>query len=406
MRSWNQEIGQQKKQITYETGFFKGALLSISLLTGSATAITSMLPLLFNQYAQLSQSLVESLVTVTSLTTCLFTLLSHVVSQKIGRKKTVQLGIVLTVAAGILPFFFQQFRLVMVSRLILGAGIGLFTPLAISMISMFFTGKQRAVLLGYQVGVTALGNSLLIIISGGLMNVKWNWGFLVYLAALPILLLFSKVVPEPPNESLSQKNTSATKPATINKQVLLYIILCFFTFLIIWSVQIKLPELFVQKELGNTQAASWVLSLMNMGGLLAGLSFGQLFIRMQARLLPISYLFAGVLVVVLSFAQQFWMAATAAVLFNFVYSFTGPYIITKVNELATAQQLILSTALISVAMTLSQFATPFFWNTAGALINAQSAAAITRLAGIFALLIGAGLAIKINRRNHWRKQSK
>ncbi|MGG5318000.1 MFS transporter [Enterococcus sp. AZ072] len=374
---------------------FKAVLLSISLLTGSATAITGMLPILLKQFPQLPQSTIESLVTIPSLTTCIFSLLSNQITKKFGVKRTVQLGIVIATSAGIMPFFLKSFVLIFFCRLFLGGGIGLFTPLAISLISMFFTGKDRAVLLGYQVGISALGNSALLLVSGSLISIKWNWGFLVYLLALPILLVFTKVVPEPSAGLTAQKKADATSNKRLSNSVLLYILLCFFTFLIIWAVQIKLPELFMEKNFGNAQSASLVLSIMNLGGLLAGLLFGRLFIYWRERLLPISYLAAGALVILLSFSQQFIVSAIAAVLFNFVYSFTGPYIITKVNELSPPHQLILATALISVSMTLSQFATPFFWNGLGALVNNQTAESIIFLAGLSAVLIGILLILKL-----------
>lgn len=382
--------------------FFKIALLSISLLSSSATAITGMLPLLTQNFPDVPQSLVESLVTVASLTTCLFTLLSSQISNKIGKKQTVQLGISLAVVAGIAPFFLQSFIVIFVCRLVFGAGIGLFTPLAISMISMFFTGNERAVLLGYQVGITALGNSIMLLIGGFLINIQWQWGFLVYLLGVPVLLIFSKIVPEPPVYS-----TSATKneaPAKISGNVLWYITLCFFTFLIIWAVQLKLPELFIQKELGNPQTASLVLSVMNMGGLAAGLLFGRIYASMRAKLLPISYLISGGLIVIISVSQQLTLTFIAAVLFNFVYSFTGPYIITKVNEIAPTEHLILSTALLSVSMTLSQFATPFFWNTLGKVVGNQSAGTITLMAGIFTIIIGITISFLLKSRKSAKRR--
>lgn len=77
----------------------------MSLLTGSATAITGILPVLKSSYPNVSQSLIESLVTLPSLTILIFTLLSSFVAKKIGNKQTVQLGLMIALVGGVTPFY-------------------------------------------------------------------------------------------------------------------------------------------------------------------------------------------------------------------------------------------------------------------------------------------------------------
>ncbi|TFJ40435.1 hypothetical protein CKN73_08965 [Carnobacterium divergens] len=376
---------------------FKLSLLSMSLLTGSATAITGILPVLKSSYPNVSQSLIESLVTLPSLTILIFTLLSSFVAKKIGNKQTVQLGLMIALVGGVTPFFITNFTALLIMCLVFGVGIGLFTPLAISLISMFFEGDERANLLGYQLGTMALGNALLIFLSGMLLKHGWNVSFLVYLLIIPVYLFVTFNIPEPPvsQDGFLIKTESSKTSIKLNKEILFLIVLCFFTFLIIWIVQLKMPLIFAERGLNKNNPASLVLSLMNVGGLVAGLLFGRAFVLFRHKLLPLGYLLAGMSILFISLSRSGIMIAFWAIFFNFIYSFTGPYIILKVNQISPRSLLTLSTALISVSMTLSQLVTPFFWNGLGALIGIDSASMIIRLAGGFAFIIGGILSLRL-----------
>ncbi len=118
--------------------WFKTALLSISLVLTSASAISAIIPMMLNQLSGVSSSLIESVVTIPSFTMMLFVLLSGPISSRLGKKNTVMLGLLLVVIGGILPMFTTNITWILALRLVLGAGLGMFNSLAVSLISDFF----------------------------------------------------------------------------------------------------------------------------------------------------------------------------------------------------------------------------------------------------------------------------
>lgn len=142
----------------------KGAILSISLMLTSSQAINGIIPQM-KQSLGISQSQSELLGTVPSVTVIIFILLSSYFAKRVGMKKTIILGLLLAGVGGILPAFMANFQIVLISRVILGAGLGLYNSLAVTYISSLYSGDTRATLLGIRNSMEALGQTILIFFS-------------------------------------------------------------------------------------------------------------------------------------------------------------------------------------------------------------------------------------------------
>ena len=68
----------------------------------------------------------------------------------IGSKKTVLLGVITYFVFGTMPLYLNNYNLILGSRVLLGVGSGLFSALAISLLSRFFQGPTLFKMLGYQ----------------------------------------------------------------------------------------------------------------------------------------------------------------------------------------------------------------------------------------------------------------
>jgi len=138
------------------------SILSLSTVTGITTVITGIIPQLKETFPKVPTTIIELLVTIANFSALITLLLNPLLTKKFNLKKIVILGLVISVLAGIVPLFSTSFVLIMISRIILGLGVGLFSPHAISLIAHSYHGKLRARLLGYQTGLSALGNAVLL----------------------------------------------------------------------------------------------------------------------------------------------------------------------------------------------------------------------------------------------------
>lgn len=87
---------------------------------------------------------------------------SGFIARKIGDKATVTAGLVIAAVFGVIPFFVtNNFWVIMGSRIGLGVGFGLINSLAVSMIAKFFSGDEKATLMGFRSAFESLGQSLM-----------------------------------------------------------------------------------------------------------------------------------------------------------------------------------------------------------------------------------------------------
>ena len=116
----------------------KLAFLSVSFMVTSAYAIQGSLPQL-KAALHITQTQSEYLVTTPSFAVMIFVVLSPLLQSwfHISDKKIIILGVFIVGLAGLVPMFVSNYGIVLASRLVLGAGYGLYNSQAISMISVW-----------------------------------------------------------------------------------------------------------------------------------------------------------------------------------------------------------------------------------------------------------------------------
>ncbi|GEK07520.1 MFS transporter [Schleiferilactobacillus harbinensis] len=345
------------------TGLTTASILSISLVGGVSTLITGILPQLEREFANLPTTMVEWLVTAANISALVTLLANPYLTHRWGIKKVVVTGLWLAALTGVIPLFTHVYWLVLLSRLALGLGIGLFSPHAIGLIAHTYHGELRARLLGYQTGLGALGNALFLALAGLVVAFSWRNVFLLYLLLGGVALLASAGLPA--SEAAVPADQLAVKKLPVSRWLL--VALAFVTYLLIWGVQIKLPRLFLDRAFGSAELANWTLSAMNMGGLLAGLTFGRVHRHLHQYTLTLGYAGAALAVVLLLTTANTLVAVSSAVFFNFIYSYTGPYLVYRSQLDLPPAQIDAMSSWLTIATVISAFFAPPVWNLLGAL---------------------------------------
>ncbi|MCT0162783.1 MFS transporter [Lactiplantibacillus pentosus] len=371
------------------------SILSLSTVTGITTAITGIIPQLKRAFPRVPTTLIEWVVTIANCSALITLLLNPRLTNRWGLRPIVISGLLLSAVMGLIPAFTANFTVIMLSRLGLGLGVGLFSPHAISLLTHSFTGELRARLLGYQTGLSALGNAVLLGLAGLLIGISWHAVFWLYGGLVIIAGLVARFVPEP----TSAAPVTATEQASLPRHQWLLLGLTFITYLLIWGVQLKLPSFFAARHFGNAATINLTLAAMNIGGLLAGLTFGYLHRILHRYTLTLGYAGAAGSVLVLWLAPNATIAIGAAVFFNFIYSYTGPYLVFTSNTGLDASQVNVLSSYLTIATIISAFFAPLVWNGLGQL-GPQS---LTANVLIWIMLILGGLAV-ITATHHSRKE--
>ena len=365
--------------------FAKFSLLSISILLMSHLAISPVIPNLYKFYHESNSNIglasVESLATIPAMMITIFVLLSNGVIKFIGKKNTVLLGLLLIFIFGIVPAFTTNFKVVLISRLFLGAGIGLFNSLSISMISDFFDEEHRGTMIGLRTAFLNIGKALTTFISGYLLIYGIQYTFLVYALALPIFIIFLLFVPNA--ENVNNKKVSIK----FHKETIILTLLTFLVGISYMGATIKIPTLLAEKYHYQPDVARNLLTILALSGILSGVIFGILVKRFKNLTLPIMLSFMTIGSVLFALTNNIVIFYIAAIFIGISFvgtmSFNFFYISNKLENkfINFATSVILVGGNIGVILTpvvltkipealyLEKYTTPFFITTTLMLIS-------------------------------------
>lgn len=374
--------------------FAKFSLLSISILLMSHLAISPVIPNLYNFYHTSNPNIglasVESLATIPAMMITIFVLLSNGVIKFIGKKNTVLLGLLLIFIFGIVPAFTTNFKVVLISRLFLGAGIGLYNSLSISMISDFFDEEHRGTMIGLRTAFLNIGKALTTFISGYLLIYGIQYTFLVYALALPIFIIFLLYVPNA--ENVNNKKVSIK----FHKETIVLTLLTFLVGISYMGATIKIPTLLAEKYHYQPDVARNLLTILALSGILSGVIFGILVKRFKNLTLSImlsfmtigSMLFTSTNNIVIFYIAAIFIGISFVGTMSFNFFYISNKLENKFINFATSVILVggnIGVILTPVVLTkipealqLEKYTTPFFITTTLMLISTLVSYAVLR----------------------------
>ncbi|WP_294974968.1 MFS transporter [uncultured Leuconostoc sp.] len=386
----------------------KIAFLGVSFMLTSAYAINGAMPQMTKALG-VSATQVQALATTPSIVVTVFVLLSSFIAAKLGDKKTIMLGMLLVGFAGIVPFFVTSYPIILVSRMVLGAGFGIFNSLAVSMIAVMYQGQTRATMLGWRAAVEQIGQAVLTFIAGLLLNFGWQTTFLVYLLAFPILYLFYVRVPDTTEmlaaDQKKDKKAHVQNTAPQSISPLVWVLTLFAAFIVIDYMAIQLSFPFMAQNLGvSGLLVSTILSLMLVAAMVGGLVYGgmqKLFGRFTLQI--------GLLLMVLSNALvafsngNFMMLTIGVLLIGFPMQLISPFIFSQLPNLAPLKKQPFVTSIVLIGFNVGVFVEPFVLSLLAKIMgndtSSVSEAAYTTipLLGVILLII-AGVTFVTNRK--------
>lgn len=368
---------------------FKVALLSISLLLTSTGSIATSVTKMQETFSDRGPMAVEALVTASNITVMIFVLLSAFLVRILGTKRTVLLGLVLAGSAGVFPMFSDNFTLVYVSRLVLGAGLGMFNSLAVSLINEFYAGDERNKMLGYQSAVQSIGQTITTFIAGILVNYNWHYSYVIYLLAIVSFVLFFIYVPNV--ESGAEGSTEKVKTnQTVNLFVILSSVGLFFSFALLMAIFLKASTLVSERNFANPEFLGTALSLFTLVGFIGSLLYGHIVKKTKQFTLVFSYISMGIGFLIVSFSGDMVMYTLGLVICGLGSSAFLPYSFGTIMEKAPANSANLAVSIAMVGTNLGAWASPYLLSFIGSTFNNSTAQFAILVSGIiffgFALL--------------------
>ena len=377
----------------YNKGFRKimliVSLLALNIVEQAASVISSTIPQMALAFPEQSQVQIELVTTIVSVFVTIFVLISGFITNKIGQKNTAILGIAIAAISSIIPAFSNNFQMIMISRAILGVGIGLANPLAVSLIGEFFEGDLLANLMGWRTAVAGIGTSLMTAVSGQLLKISWHASYLVYLLFIPTLLFFIFFVPSPEKKGIHRKetNNNDVTDAEVDEKgnrikVLVYALLLFGYFACVMVSMIKLATMYVENGIGTSSQASTVFAILGFAQLIGGFGFGTAYKYLKSKILPFGLLLSGLSMIGMSQVGSNGAMILFAIISGVAGGMSIPYIFTRISQLSITKTAPLNNALALIGSNMGSFISPYLASVLG-----TSASVAMSHAGILLVVI-------------------
>ena len=257
----------------------------------------------------------------------------------------------------------------------MGAGIGLFNSLAVSLLSKFYQGDELSSMLGFQNSMGSVGAAIFSFCVGLLAVNGWHATFAIYFAALPILLLFGFVVKLP---SQSQTVDTEAQPATkeenkINGAVIEIAIIMFFMYVFFMPMSFKLPQLATSQKLA---------SVVTLIGIPVGMCYGLLKKKLKDLILPIGLFLQVAGLLAIAYAVNLPMLVVAVIVLGAGFGLSVPYIFNWLDEAAPKNSVNFATTITLILVNIGCAASPTIVNWLGTTFGGGTPRSDMTMAGI------------------------
>ena len=127
------------------------AIIAMQFITMGTVGVAPALAQIGAAFPDKSAEEIQLLMSIPSLGTVIASLVAVPVAARLGRRKSVILGLVIFCVTGLMPCFVENWTLIILSRFGIGVGCGFVNPLNTAAIfSLFNEGEEVDTLLGWQ----------------------------------------------------------------------------------------------------------------------------------------------------------------------------------------------------------------------------------------------------------------
>lgn len=358
------------------------AILTIALYVASNSVVSGTLVFMQRDFG-ISITNAESLITISSIATIVTIFLSEKITQKIGMKKCVLIGLFLVGISSILPIINTTYPSVFISRLIMGAGVGLFNGHSANYINVFYEGDQAYKLHGIRNSTEFISQMVFLFIAGILIKIHWKYAFLVYFFAFFIMGYFNKVIPE-----VDIKDRSDLGKFTINRKIFFYVFFAAVMIMNVTALSVRFPTIAtIQKGIGVD--ANLYMIILPMSGMIFGFLFGIInrILRQKTILLGLG-VYVIVNLILAFFGNDMYIFLLCMVIVAFSQSLCIPYLFAEVSRFVKGSHARIANNLIFIGCNVGGFVAPFFLKGVNNILNTDSLTlAFTAFSLIYAIML-------------------
>lgn len=344
------------------------AIMGISLVLSTSGAISGTIPLMEKHFANMSTATVELIVTIPSLSGIFVPLLAGFIEKITGKKLLALIGLGVTAICGIIPVFTGNYALILFSRIMVGVGIALLTPLSVSYITDIYDEERANELLGYRNSFINIGSTVLLFLAGYLIKISWHSAYWVFaLALIPFLMTLFWIPKRFDNYSVTVgENVDQQKiKQTTNWEIIGYAILFGIMQISYMGINLKVPSYIVNNHIGDSSTGSFILSLLPIAAIVSGLLYKYIYHAWQKNTTAISATIAGVALGATLLLRNAYLIGACVMIAGFFWGIMNPHM-TELFALSSPKgSMTLSTSIVIFGINVGGTFAPFIFQFLG-----------------------------------------
>lgn len=174
----------------------KVSILSLSLLTVMAgAAMAPALGVIREYFSDEKTLFVQMIISMPAVFIFLTSFVFPKLAAKFRARTLLMIGLAFYTIGGCVAGVFSSIWLVLLMRALVGIGVGIIMPLSTGLLAFYFSPQEQEGLMGWSSAMNNMGGVIATLISGALAAVSWRISFLVYLMGLISIVLCAVFMP-------------------------------------------------------------------------------------------------------------------------------------------------------------------------------------------------------------------
>lgn len=304
-------------------------IFSLTLLSMASLGITPSIALIMAAFPGSSATDVQQLTAIPNFVAIIMALLFSLGANKIPRKILALAGPIFVAVGGLLPYFFgNSLSFLLICSGIVGAGVGCVSNITQVLITELVSPEKRQATMAQNVIFVNIGAILMTTCGGMLAAGGWKNNYLIYLVAIPVLLLVAIFIPFYKSAAVDADAPAGAadapagpKPSLGAKPFIIAGIIL--TVNCVYSAFANNASLLIiNGGLGDSSAVGIVNSVSTIGGMVAGVVLGKILQNRSVQRISLSLglIIMGAGLLVMAFANSIVVMCVAAFCIGFALS--------------------------------------------------------------------------------------
>ena len=337
----------------------KIALLSLSLLTIlTGGPIAPVLGEVTKEFPDATPTQVQMVLTLPSIFIMVVSLITGQLAMRIRKRTLLFAGLTFFFVGGLSGLVAPTLQTLLITRAIMGIGVGIIAPLATSLITDFYTGDERAQMVGYSQSARTLTGIMVGPIVGLIAYQNWRNVFWMY--GLGVIILFVAIffIPQTPVILNDEKKVGSFNKR-LPKAVWAFAFFMFLQRLSFFVVPSNIAVYAQNNGWGGAELSGWAISAITFASFVVGIFFAQIYKRLHRwmGMISIAFLAIGYLGILASNGPFGLMLSMLSL--GIAEGFLFPLLLYQTAQACTTETRTMGIALVNSMRFFSQFVTPY-----------------------------------------------